>query len=639
MPVMLAGLSEAALAQPVTTKSFAPSTIAVGGTVTLTFDVVNPSTTVTLTGVAFTDTLPAGLLIATPANLNGFCTGGSSGVASGSSGGNTTSLSNTTLVPSSHCTYNINVTATTPGVKINSTGAVSSSAGPGAAGTAILTVTGSSSTTLASSQNPSEFGKPVTFTATVTAGATGTVTFFDGATALGTVPLAGGTATFTTSSLTIGTHSITATYNGDAIFSASTSAALLQSVATPADSLRLRQLQILVSKIEAQNSGQAISGAIDNAIGEGFSEQGGQLVAMTGNGLRINFAAEPGQQADGDTAAKSGAPFGSTPFGSPTMGGPGASLTMGAPGASARAFAPEQTPARVDNAFAALGYNGMPAKAPPPPLRVEPKPWLLWADIRGTNFSMDASRDLIFGQPRGDISGGQVNALAGLTRRITPNLLVGVLGGYEHFDYSSQVLNGRLKGDGWTVGGYFGWRILTGLRFDVGGTYSGVNYNGIAGTASGSFPGSRWLVSAGFTGNYQLQRIEIEPSARVYALWERENAYVDSLGTAQADRNFSTGRASTGVKVLVPWYVTPDVKVSPYAGVYADYYFSNDNSPGILLLPTTFIDGWSGRVVGGVSATMRGGASLAFGAEYGGIGNNFQAWTLRGRAGFPITAQ
>jgi hypothetical protein len=638
---MLAGLSGAALAQPVTAKGFTPSTIAVGGTTTLTFDVVNPSTTVTLTGVGFTDTLPAGLVIATPNGITGFCTGGSSGVASGNSGGNTTSLSGTTLVPSSHCTYSVNVTATTPGVKINSTGIVSSSAGAGAPATATLTVTGSSTTTLTSSQNPSEFGKPVTFTATVTAGATGTVTFFDGATPLGTVPLAGGTATFTTSSLAIGNHSITATYNGDAIFTPSTSAALIQSVSTPADSLRLRQLQILVSKIEAQNSGQAISGAIDSAIGEGFSEQGGQLVAMTGNGLRINFAAEPGQQADGDTAARSNVPFGPlTVDGSSAArsNAPFGSLTMGAP---ARAFAPEQAPARVDDAFSALAYNGMPAKAPPPPLRiVEPKPWLLWADIRGTNFSMDARNDLILGQTRGDISGGQVNALAGVTRRITPNLLVGVLGGYEHFDYSSQVLNGRLKGDGWTVGGYFGWRILTGLRFDVGGTYSGVNYNGIAGTASATFPGSRWLVAAGLTGNYQLQRIEIEPSARVYALWERENAYVDSLGTAQADRNFSTGRASTGVKVLVPWYVTPDVKVSPYAGVYADYYFSNDNSPGILLLPpTTFIDGWSGRVVGGVSATMRGGASLAFGAEYGGIGNNFQAWTLRGRAGFPITAQ
>ena len=53
----------------------------------------------------------------------------------------------------------------------------------------------------------------------------------------------------------------------------------------------------------------------------------------------------------------------------------------------------------------------------------------------------------------------QVNAIAGLTRKFTPNFLVGVLGGYEHFDYSSQAFNGVLKGDGWTTGAYLGWRL------------------------------------------------------------------------------------------------------------------------------------------------------------------------------------
>jgi hypothetical protein len=52
---------------------------------------------------------------------------------------------------------------------------------------------------------------------------------------LATVALTGsGQATFTTSSLFIGTHSITATYNGDSNFSASTSPPLIQTVSTPA---------------------------------------------------------------------------------------------------------------------------------------------------------------------------------------------------------------------------------------------------------------------------------------------------------------------------------------------------------------------------------------------------------------------
>jgi hypothetical protein len=85
--------------------------------------------------------------------------------------------------------------------------------------------------TLASSANPSSSNQPVTFSATVHAGATGLVTFLDGTTILGTgtINLAG-VATFTTSTLTIGSHSITAAYGGDSTYNAATSAVLTEVV-------------------------------------------------------------------------------------------------------------------------------------------------------------------------------------------------------------------------------------------------------------------------------------------------------------------------------------------------------------------------------------------------------------------------
>ncbi len=88
----------------------------------------------------------------------------------------------------------------------------------------------SSTVTLASSLNPSTFGASVTLTATVTSGATGTVTFHEGATSLGTGTISGRVATLTTSSLTVGTHSITAQYGGDSNYNASVSTAVSQVV-------------------------------------------------------------------------------------------------------------------------------------------------------------------------------------------------------------------------------------------------------------------------------------------------------------------------------------------------------------------------------------------------------------------------
>src|SRR5262249_15460080 len=86
-------------------------------------------------------------------------------------------------------------------------------------------------TTLGSSLNPSVFGQTVTFTATVAPStATGSVTFFDGGASLGSVPLSGGSATLSTSTLSVGGHAVTATYSGDANDSGSTSSTLTQTV-------------------------------------------------------------------------------------------------------------------------------------------------------------------------------------------------------------------------------------------------------------------------------------------------------------------------------------------------------------------------------------------------------------------------
>jgi Bacterial Ig-like domain (group 3) len=89
-------------------------------------------------------------------------------------------------------------------------------------------------TTLAPSENPSHLGDSVAFTVTVTSVVgvpSGSVIFSDSGTTLATVPLnSSGTATFTTSSLTAGTHILTASYSGAAGFASSQSTPLSQVV-------------------------------------------------------------------------------------------------------------------------------------------------------------------------------------------------------------------------------------------------------------------------------------------------------------------------------------------------------------------------------------------------------------------------
>ncbi len=88
-------------------------------------------------------------------------------------------------------------------------------------------------TNLSASRSPADVGASVTLTSSIASAAgipSGSVTFFDASTPLGTVALTAGRATFITSTLTPGNHSIKATYSGSANFTASASVVLPETV-------------------------------------------------------------------------------------------------------------------------------------------------------------------------------------------------------------------------------------------------------------------------------------------------------------------------------------------------------------------------------------------------------------------------
>ena len=89
---------------------------------------------------------------------------------------------------------------------------------------------------LVTAKTPTVFGELVTFTATINIiwpgvdAPTGVVTFTEGTATLGTGMVSGGGASFSTASLSVGTHTIVAQYSGDCGYAGSTSNAVTQVV-------------------------------------------------------------------------------------------------------------------------------------------------------------------------------------------------------------------------------------------------------------------------------------------------------------------------------------------------------------------------------------------------------------------------
>ncbi|HSJ42115.1 MAG TPA: hypothetical protein VK955_13835 [Xanthobacteraceae bacterium] len=118
------------------TKEFGAATVVLKDTTSLTFTITNANAGATLTGVAFTDILPEGLVVATPNGLTNTC----GGTAAASVGQTSVSLSGATVAAGASCTMEVDVYAWAVGFVDNSVQVTSTNAGTGNTSHATLTV-------------------------------------------------------------------------------------------------------------------------------------------------------------------------------------------------------------------------------------------------------------------------------------------------------------------------------------------------------------------------------------------------------------------------------------------------------------------------------------------------------------------
>jgi hypothetical protein len=126
---------------PSIAKAFAPSSIILNGTTALTFTLTNPNPTAPQTGVGFTDTLPAGLVVANPNGASTTCHDPKLRPAA-DPGSSTITVSQGSLQPAETCTATVSIQGNSPGVFTNTTSAVTSDQGTGNTALANLTVVG-----------------------------------------------------------------------------------------------------------------------------------------------------------------------------------------------------------------------------------------------------------------------------------------------------------------------------------------------------------------------------------------------------------------------------------------------------------------------------------------------------------------
>ncbi|MGB9363950.1 MAG: Ig-like domain-containing protein, partial [Candidatus Sulfotelmatobacter sp.] len=156
--------------------------------------------------------------------------------------------------------------------------------------------------TVTASANPGYVTQPITYTATVTGlngTPTGSVVFYQGSTALATVPLSNGQATYSTTYATNGTNLISAAYSGAAGVSYPSTSPVLKEVVNLLPAVTTTKLTVAPTSIYVGQS-VALTATVSSTFG---TPPNGETVTFTSGGVTLGTGSLNGGVATLTTSA------------------------------------------------------------------------------------------------------------------------------------------------------------------------------------------------------------------------------------------------------------------------------------------------------------------------------------------------
>jgi uncharacterized protein YhjY with autotransporter beta-barrel domain len=516
-----------------------------------------------------------------------------------------------------------------------------------------LTVTASPPTAL--------FGTPVTFTANLSGGdsPTGTVTFKVDGTPIGTAPLTGTTASFTTKAIAAGSHTISAIYNGDANNAVATSTTALTVTARPnpandpdvrgvvaaevtaasqfahtqIDNTMRRLQQMHDEDDDADGGGNAPTGPSASAGRASVGANGGSASLDSPYGSLAALASDPSagspsaSSAAASSAAASSALGGASPYGG-LVASATDPLSGGTPAGQALGYADDPSLVRAPQSQAGLAIQSAASMLP------------------GAFEALDKTGALPFHVwSAGSLTFGLLNAnggydhfdSAGLTvgfdGKVAANLKAGVALGFG-FDHASVGSDGTASdARAFTAALYSSWRVAPHSFIDLIGGYGTLNFDtqrwSSAGDVmlSGVRSGGEAFGSLGFTQDAKWDGVKVSAYGRVDAARISLDSYQETGSSVWA---LSYGALETttisgvvGARVAYPiaenWGVlTPSARLEyahEFAGAYAQglNYADLAGSPGYML---NGVADWRDTLTGGVGLQLENRDQLSVDFEY-----------------------
>ena len=611
-------------APPTFSKQFLGDTIASGGSSTLTFTINNTANPVTASSLAFTDNLPVGVVVSATPNASTTCTGGTLTAGAGSS---TISYTGGTVNAGGVCTVDVDVTSTTVGSHVNTSGDLTSSLGNSGTATDTLTIITADPVTFTKefTDDPALPGGTVTLEFTITnsdptngASVTG---FSDDLDATLTGLEATSTVTNTCGGMAAGFPTTNFVYSGGSV-PASSSCTIAISLDVPAAAtagdysnttsdlsysvlgLSLTTpgasdtLTIDIPGATVEHTSEAIASFLGNRL-LGFSNNqvnlrpfvtgnningGGELGMLTLNANEANQTFRFSTSRSKILASRNKAikarmdeAFGASsspaaqipsdpldPFGE---FGEEVGVVANQPVEQSN-YGFDTVSVQLEETATALANNVDGTQQAEGDHIGRAGSWDIWTEIFGSLSNSGASdADLVIGY-------------LGAHYFVDDYTLVGIMGQLDWASETNTTFGSNANGFGWMIGPYVAGKMPGQEVIYEARVAYGTSDNDISpiGTYTDNFDTTRFLATAKITGSYEHGMYTINPAASIGWFEETQGAYIDSIAQLIPEQTVSLGEIRFGPSITKTVTLDDGTVFTPSVGISGVYNFGISNN-------------------------------------------------------------
>ncbi|MGI9365572.1 MAG: autotransporter outer membrane beta-barrel domain-containing protein [Rhizobiaceae bacterium] len=211
--------------------------------------------------------------------------------------------------------------------------------------------------------------------------------------------------------------------------------------------------------------------------------------------------------------------------------------------------------------------------------------------------------------------GHQLSVNVGLDKSVSERLTLGLIGTHSATDIDENFIAANSTTDAYGIGPYFGLFLTETLVLTGSLLHTWTDNETSNGVVSADYDSRDWMINGTLTSYHFVENWMLAPSIGASYNEERDEAYLDTIGTPYAALTTKTGTFSAGGAATYTHYLENGVILQPKLSFEAEWTFERSVSAGT----ATSTDEFDVSLAAGLDITFSESAALSLDVTFGGL--------------------